>query len=318
MPNKIYPNKAVSKEIVNQLLTNKNLMGMITINTDLVDREGMTVEINRYSYEGNGQVLTKGQGNSTAIQSTYGSETYRVELYQARSQYYDEDGMEDGMVPTVCIRGVGTDIANHLMSGVITELGKATAKVYSATPDFNAFVDATGAVVSHNDDDGNEGLWGLCSKATAGKIRKALKDDLKYVEANAREGYIGTVVGINIVVSKAMPDDKVFIFDREAVTHFMKEDVSTEVDRDVNTRSNWFYGREYGFTALTAEGNKHASVLVIGTDPRTGYTLLNTAPQNWSTNYNDYYTYNATTGEMVKNAFDAAPTFVADTFYSKN
>ena len=318
MANKIYPNKVVSKEIVNQLLTNKNLMGMITINTDLVDREGMTVEINRYSVTGDGKVVGKGEGNDTAIQSTYVSETYRVECYQAMGTYYDEDGMEDGMVPATVINGVSTRIANHLMSGVITELGKATAKVYVAKPDFNAFIDGAGAVINTADSDDVAGLWGLCSSKTRDKIRKELKDDLKYVEANARVGYVGTIAGVNVVVSKAMPDDVIYIFDREAVTHFMKEDVSTEIGREGNTRNNIFWGREYGFTALTEEGNKHASVLVIGTDPRTGYTLLDTAPQNWSTNYNDYYTYNATTGAMVKNSFDAAPTFVADTFYSKD
>lgn len=45
------------------------------------------------------------------------------------------------------------------------------------------------------------------------------------------------------------------------------------------------------------------------------FTLTDEAPTNWSTNYNDYYTNED--GAYIKNDFDSAPEWEADTYYSR-
>jgi hypothetical protein len=46
------------------------------------------------------------------------------------------------------------------------------------------------------------------------------------------------------------------------------------------------------------------------------YTVLSTEPEDWATNYTSYYTKNAA-GDYIAVTGDSAPTFAADTYYSK-
>jgi hypothetical protein len=51
------------------------------------------------------------------------------------------------------------------------------------------------------------------------------------------------------------------------------------------------------------------------------YTKLtsSTAPADWATNYNNYYTKSGVSGDAyIKNNFDAAPTYAANTYYSRS
>lgn len=48
------------------------------------------------------------------------------------------------------------------------------------------------------------------------------------------------------------------------------------------------------------------------------YSVLASAPADWATNYNDYFTKSAVTGDAyIKNNFDSAPTFAANTYYKR-
>ena len=94
-------------------------------------------------------------------------------------------------------------------------------------------------------------MFALCNRKMRGVLQKALKDDLKYVEAFIRTGYIGTIAGVNLYVCDDIADNTVIIATREAVTYFRKKGVETEQDRDQNTRTNTIYGRLVGFAALT-------------------------------------------------------------------
>jgi len=42
------------------------------------------------------------------------------------------------------------------------------------------------------------GIFAFVNPAEMANLRKTLKDDLKYVEAFVRSGYVGTVAGVNI------------------------------------------------------------------------------------------------------------------------
>lgn len=91
----------------------------------------------------------------------------------------------------------------------------------------------------------------LISLGAKAKLRKALKDELKYVEAFARKGYIGSIMGVPVYESKAVPAGCAFIASRAAVTAFIKQGVSSEQERDANTRKNTLYLRKYMVVALT-------------------------------------------------------------------
>ena len=92
-------------------------------------------------------------------------------------------------------------------------------------------------------------------------IRKALNDNLKYVESYVRSGYIGNVAGVPIYMSKAldnMDEDSEgqpvgFLATREAVTAFIKKDVRVEQDRDIDKKENFIVADRYAVIALTDE-----------------------------------------------------------------
>ena len=95
------------------------------------------------------------------------------------------------------------------------------------------------------------GLFLLISPADKAEFRKALKDDLSYSEAYVRSGYIGSVAGVPVVVSKAVPAGKGYLATKEAITLFIKKDTETEYDRTPDTRHNKYFVRKYAVVALT-------------------------------------------------------------------
>jgi hypothetical protein len=83
------------------------------------------------------------------------------------------------------------------------------------------------------------------------EIRKNLKDDLKYVEAYVRTGYVGTVNGVNLYVSNIATKDTIILATKKAVTYFTKKGTEIEQERDANIRKNTVYSRKYGIFAFT-------------------------------------------------------------------
>lgn len=62
---------------------------------------------------------------------------------------------------------------------------------------------------------------------------------------------------------------------------------------------------------------KYNQLLAILEGTEDTYTLLASEPADWSTNFTDYYTKNASTGEYEAVTGETAPTFATDTYYSK-
>ena len=93
------------------------------------------------------------------------------------------------------------------------------------------------------------------------EIRKALNDNLKYVEGYVRTGYVGSVCGVPIYMSKAldnMDEDSEgtpvgFLATRDAVTAFIKKDVRVEQGRNIDTKENMIVADRYAVIALTDE-----------------------------------------------------------------
>ena len=140
---------------------------------------------------------------------------------QNRFQYYDEEAMTDPMVITTGTRHAGTDMFNTVNADIFGAFNEATMTIVTTALGFDAFVD--GAAMLNLENLEGVTIFGFVNPADMAKLRKALKDDLKYVEAYAKQGYVGTVGGINIYTKKNAETGKVVIATKEAVTLFNKK-----------------------------------------------------------------------------------------------
>lgn len=140
--------------------------------------------------------------------------------------------------------------------------------------------------------EGEEGLFLLINPADQAAFRKNLKDSLQYVEAFVRAGYIGSVCGAPVYVSKAVPAGKAFLATAEAVTLFVKKGIEREIERDANIRKNVEYIRKVALVALT-DATK-AVKISANSDPRGSKVLVAAKPEDWDSKYaTDYYFYDS-------------------------
>ena len=94
-------------------------------------------------------------------------------------------------------------------------------------------------------------MYLLMSKKQYAALQKECKDQLKYVEAFVRSGYVGHLAGVPVYVSKAVDEDNAFLACKSAITCFMKRGVETEQERDADHRLTTIFGRNVKVIALT-------------------------------------------------------------------
>ena len=157
--------------------------------------------------------------------------------------------MTDPMVVDTGMRHAGVDLFNHVNADIFAEFNKATLTHEASAPDFACFVDAAAKLNVENLE--NLELFAFVAPADMAKIRKALKDDLKYVESFARQGYVGTVAGWNLYTKKDAVAGTIVGGTKEAVTLFNKKGVEIEQERDADIRKNLIFSRKYYLAALT-------------------------------------------------------------------
>lgn len=248
MANMTYPNHVLANAFENQYATKLDLAQFCTIDESLVGVPGDKVVINTYTATDGTEVLTMGQGNTKDIEVSYEAKEYTIELLQNRFTYFDEEEMRD---PKVVEKGLAhgvEDMFNTSMRKAMAEFNKATLEAPVEAFDFNAFVD--GAALFNNEN-GDLALFALAHKNDVKAIRKSLKDDLKYVEAYVRTGYIGSVNGIPIYTSNLATEGTIILATKKAVTYFSKRGTETEQKRDPDTRKNQVWNRKVGIFAFT-------------------------------------------------------------------
>ena len=215
----------------------------------------MKRKINVYKATNGTEKLTMGQGNSKTIEVSYTQEEYEILMAQNKFQYYDEQEMTDPMLVPVGTRHMGTDMFNTVNGDVYTEFKKAVIVVPTAKMNFDAFVDAVACLNIESTDNEPEKVasqaFAFINPGDTAELRKNLAEDLKYVEAFARSGYIGTVGGVNIYTKKDATKGTVVVATRQAVTIFNKKGVEVETDRDGDIRQNTIWSRKYYLAALT-------------------------------------------------------------------
>lgn len=251
MANTVYSNFYLSNEVEDQFNSHLNLQQFCTLDNNLVGTPGMIRKINVYKATNGTQKLAMGVGNSQSIEVGYSQKEYTILLAQNRFKYYDEQAMTDPMLVPVGTKHMGTDMFNTVNADIYAEFAKATQVVVGTKFNFDLFADAQSVLALENLEDVT--IFAFVSPADVADIRKELKDTLQYVEAFAKNGYIGTVAGVNIYTKKDATSGSIYMGTKEAVTLFNKKGTEIEQERDANTRENSIFSRKYYLPALTDE-----------------------------------------------------------------
>ena len=246
MAHTIYENFVLENKIENFLKTNIDMNNYITADYTLAENAGMVKTVNVYTATGNVEDLNMGEGNTGDIEVAFTGKEYTVGVTQGRFPYFDEEEMKDPNVVEVGIEKLTKEMTNDLTTKAIAELGKnELTKECDFT--FEGIVDAI-ALYPYEDE---QGLFLLINPAQKATLRKNLGAELKYVEDFVRTGYIGSVCGVPVIVSKAVPVGEAYLATKEAVTVFVKKGVEIEQNRDANKRQNLIYARKVMLVALT-------------------------------------------------------------------
>ena len=256
MANNPYPNYVLANEVEDQYNSLLDLQTFCTVDNTLVGTPGMKKKIRVYSATDGTEKLAKGAGNTKSIEADWNEVEYTILMAQNRFEYFDEDEMEDPLVVQTGMRHAAVDMFNTVNADIFAEFNKATLNVNASAFDFGAFVDAMALLNLEKMEGVNAFAW--VAPADMAAVRKALKDDLKYVEAFVKTGYVGTVGGVNLYVKKDAVPGTIVGGTREAVTLFNK--LGTEVEQVLknnrsetaaNVRKNTIFTRKFYLPALT-------------------------------------------------------------------
>lgn len=247
MANQTYPNQVLANKFEDQYNSKLDLMQFCTVDDSLVGVAGDKIKIVTYTATDGTEVLALGEGNTKDIEVSYAEEEYTIELLQNRFPYFDEEEMRDPLVVEKGLEHMAVDMFNTSNKKAMAEFNKASIEVPVTAFNFDAFVDGAAMLPFENED---VSVFALCHKNDVKEIRKSLKDDLKYVEAFVRTGYIGTVNGVSIYISNEATEGTIVLATKKAVKYLNKKGTEVEQERDANIRKNTVYSRKYGIFAF--------------------------------------------------------------------
>ena len=249
MAHQIYQNFVLANAIEDTYNSYLDLARFCTVDNSLTGTPGMIKKIHRYTASNGTETLAMGAGNTKDIEVGYTPVEYTVKMSQNRFKFFDEQEMADEMVVETGLKHMAVDMFNHVNADIFAEFNKATLEHAASAPDFGCFADAA-ALLNVENLEGLE-LFAFVNPKDMAKIRKALKDELKYVEAFAKQGYVGSVAGWNLYSKKDAEEGVIVGGTKEAVTLFNKKGVEVEQDRDGDIRQNTIWSRKYYLAALT-------------------------------------------------------------------
>jgi hypothetical protein len=257
MAHQTYANAVISNKMNDILTTQVNLNNYMTIDNSLTEANGMKKKIITYNSTGNVEQLAMGAGNTESIEVKNTVAEYDVLTYQGKFAFYDEEEMIDSNVVETGLKHSADSMVNTFTANAIAEMDKATLEVTANAWSFDIVVDA----IAKMNLEAEDGLFLLVSPADIAAIRKALKDDLKYSEGFVSTGYVGSICGVPVIVSAAVPTGKAYLATKEAVTVFVKKDTETEYKREPDTRHNAYWVRKVAVVALT-DGSKIVKITI--------------------------------------------------------
>lgn len=304
MPNTVYDNFFLSNEVEDQFQSHLDLQQFCTIDNTLTGVVGMLRKVHKYKATDGTEKLTMGKGNTKTIEAGYTEKEYRIQMAQNRFAYYDEEAMTDPMVITTGTRHAGTDMFNTVNADIFGAFNEATMTVVTTALGFDAFVDGSAMLNLENLE--NVSIFGFVHPSDVAKLRKAMKEDLKYVEAFAKQGYVGTVGGINIYTKKNAEPGKVVIGTKEAVTLFNKKGTEVEQEREGNIRKNTVYSRKYYLAAMTNEAK--AVKIIVGSAKATADETVQAKKVYYKPSGIGYVVENPTTNPKTEGFYEITAT----------
>ena len=246
-----YDNFVLENKMTELLNTQANIHALFTIDESLATDAGLKKVINKYTYSGTVEKLTKGAKNTIKGSINRVTSEYEVERYQQTFVYNDMDIMKDPYILDSALDGISKTMANEIRTEYFAELAKISNSMEYTTFSYDTIVDALAEIGKEVEDDLFI-VMGLDAKA---QIRK----DPDYKASRQGEilytGQFGDICGVPVIVSKAVPAGEAYLASREATTCFVKKGSEVEQERDANTRQNKVYARKVMLIALT-DANK--------------------------------------------------------------
>lgn len=249
MANTVYDNFVLESKLKDILSTKLNTKTLMTIDNSLTESAGMIKKVNTYTYTGKVEKLAKGAKNTQRGAITYASTPYTVKVAQQVFDYYDEEFMQDPNVLDYGLEGAAQVMVNDMTADFFTEIAKATlSQTYTSGQfSYDVVVDA----ISKMNIEDESGLFLLVGTDLKAAIRKDADFKAKELGKVIADGAIGTLCGVPVIHSKAVPADTAYLATREAVTLFTKKDNEVEQERDGEERKNTVIMRKVNLVALT-------------------------------------------------------------------
>ena len=250
MSNSIYNNQVLANKYESVLTTKLDMNPFMTIDNELAQDAGMTKKVITKTATGSVDEVTMGNGNTHYVEVSTTTNDYTVKTVQGQFIYYDEEAMADPAVVDAGLTGLAEKMMNKFVADAVAEFDKATLQQGYTKASGIDFADVVDALAKLNMED-ESNLFMLISPNSVAAFRKNLQDDLKYVEAFVRTGYIGSVCGVPCYISKAIADGVAYVASKDAITNFVKKGSEIEQDRDIDLRKNMIIARKVAITALT-------------------------------------------------------------------
>lgn len=249
MANTVYSNFVLESQLKDNLTTAINHRALMKIDNSLAEHAGMIKKINTYVYTGKVEKLQAGAKNTVRGALTYTSSQYEVKRAQQVWDYNDDELMTD---PTIVDHGMKAGanlLVNDIVADFYAEAAKATLSQEFPAAGFN--YDSVVDAIAKMNLESEEGLYVLINPSLKAEIRKDEDFKAKQLGQILVDGAIGTISGIPVVVSKAVPADTAYVAHTDAITLFMKKEPEVEQERDGEAGINTIIMRQVELVALT-------------------------------------------------------------------
>lgn len=244
-----YENFVIENKMTDLVNSKVEVRSLMTIDYSLAEVAGLKKTVNKYTYSGKVEKLTKGAKNATKGSVTFKPSVYTVERYQQTFAYNDMDIMQDPYLLDVATSGASTLMSNEIKEEYYTEIAKISNKFEYTAFNYAAIVDALAELDKEVEADmfiimGND-------------LRAAIRKDSDFIASKQGEilytGQFGTICGLPVIFSKLVPEGTAYITKKDAVKFFVKKEGSVEQDRDVETKDNTVVYERHGVMALVDE-----------------------------------------------------------------
>lgn len=247
--------------------------GFMKVDTTLTGKAGNTITVPQYAYIGEAADLAEGvAGEVTTLTAT--EKEYTIKKAVKNVELTDEAVLSGYGDPVGEVtRQLTMAIEDKIDSDGIAVLEAITSStpaganyVTSTETAYNYEMVCDGLDALPNSEDEGEDLYLLIPKAGI----KALRRDDRFIDKNNGEmlgtGVVGSVAGCKVVVSAKLSDTSkaAYIMRPEALTAFIKRDVTLETDRDVLKKQTLFSADEH-FVVAIEDLNKIVKVVHSGT-----------------------------------------------------